>query len=125
MRRFTIVFLVLSLAVIIQSAENDNCMKYISTLVQSIVGQNYAALPIPTIMYSGITTNNPGQMYECEHKSGADPFEYMLVSFKNSTNNVETFTGICVPSSCSKEEVEAALSLLKIKYSSVYDYPES
>lgn len=48
----------------------------------------------------------------------------MLVNFKNVTTSVETFTGICVPSSCSKEEVEAALNYMKIKYENVYDYPE-
>jgi hypothetical protein len=76
-------------------------------------------------MYSGITTNNPGQMYECEHKTPiGDPYQYLLVSYKNATNNVETFTGVCVPDSCSKEEVEVALQLLKIKYTNVYDYPK-
>lgn len=40
-------------------------------------------------MYSGITTNNPGQMYECQHKTSiGDPYHYFLVSFKNNTNNV-------------------------------------
>jgi len=124
MGRFTIVFLLLLCTYVSATAANDNCMKYVVTLVNSIRNQNFAALPISTIMYSGITTNNPGQMYECKYKSGADPFSYMLVSFKNTTNSVETFTGICVPSSCSKEDIEAALSIIKLKYYSVYDYPE-
>ena len=116
MGRFTITLLLLLIASAAASAANETCMSFVNTLVKSIMNQNFAALPISTIMYSGITTNNPGQMYECEYKSGADPYQYMLVSFKNATNNVETFTGICVPSSCSKEEIEAALSFLKIKY---------
>lgn len=76
-------------------------------------------------MYSGITTNNPGQMYECQHKTSiGDPYHYFLVSFKNNTNNVETFTGLCVPQKCKKEDVEAALQMIKVKYTAVYDYPE-
>lgn len=124
MGRFTIALLLLLTLSSAAPTANESCMSFVNTLVKSIMNQNFATLPIATIMYSGITTNNPGQMYECEYKSGADPYQYMLVSFKNSTTNVETFTGICVPSSCKKEEIEAALSFLKIKYSNVYDYPE-
>ena len=84
--------LTLLLSLIILSAvntANSGCTLYLRTLFESVLSQNYAALPLPTIMYSGITTNNPGQMYECEHKtSAADPFHYMLVNFKNVTTSV-------------------------------------
>lgn len=45
------------------TAANSGCILYLKTLFSDLLNQNYAALPIPTIMYSGITTNNPGQMY--------------------------------------------------------------
>jgi hypothetical protein len=49
-------------------------------------------------MYSGITSNNPGQKYECEHKSDI-PCNYYLVDWVNETAGVETnsFTGLCIP----------------------------
>jgi hypothetical protein len=55
-------------------------------------------------MYSGITSNNPGQKYECEHTKGFQN-NYFLIDWKNSTNDLDIFTGICVPSFCSKEEI--------------------
>ena len=76
-------------------------------------------------MYSGITTNNPGQKYECEHKTLiGDPYHYFLISLKISANNVNTFTGICVPIKCQKHDIELALKdILHITNAEVYDYP--
>ena len=122
MCRFTIFLVCLLVASV--SSSTSTCLEYILALKGSILTQDYAALPLPTIMYSGITTNNPGQKYECEHKTMiGDPYHYFLVGFKNSTNNVETFTGVCVPKKCQKEDVEVALQFAKIKYEVVYDYP--
>lgn len=123
MSRLTI--LSLAVCMVAVSGSYSSCLEYIQTLKGSIFNQDFAALPLPTIMYSGITTNNPGQKYECEHKTSiGDPYHYFLVGFKNSTTNVETFTGVCVPKKCSKVDVEAALQLIKIKFSVVYEYPE-
>ena len=61
MIKFPIILTLLLVASVTSS--NSGCMTYIKTLLDSFVNQDYAALPIPTIMYSGITTNNPGQMY--------------------------------------------------------------
>ena len=117
--------LLLVLLAVTASASYQSCQQYIEALTKSIYNMDLTALPLPTIMYSGITTNNPGQMYECEHKTAAsDLYHYLLIGFKNSTNNVETFTGICVPDKCGKVEVEAALLMLNIKYHNVYDYPQ-
>lgn len=56
--------IVLLLALIVGTSSSFNtCKEYIEALSRSIFQQDYAALPLPTIMYSGITTNNPGQMY--------------------------------------------------------------
>jgi hypothetical protein len=55
-------------------------------------------------MYSGITSNNPGQKYECEHLKGAQN-NYFLIDWRNTTSGLDVFTGICVPSFCSKEEI--------------------
>lgn len=55
-------------------------------------------------MYSGSSTNSPGQKYECENKTPPnDPYHYFLIGIKNTTVNVNTFMGICMPANCSKE----------------------
>lgn len=59
---------------------------------------------LPFVMYSGITSNNPGQKYECEHLKGAQN-NYFLIDWRNATSGLDVFTGICVPSFCSKEEI--------------------
>jgi hypothetical protein len=69
-------------------------------------------------MYSGITTNNPGQFYECQH---TPTFSYYLVMIKNTTTNINSFTGICVPSQCSKEDMKIALDFWNCE---VYDFKE-
>lgn len=74
-------------------------------------------------MYSGITANNPGQKYECEHTALGSKYNYFLVNWKNTTSTTDTFTGLCVPEVCDKEEIEKALQTLSVKNSKVYDYP--
>ena len=82
------ILLVLVLLVGVNSSYNT-CKEYIEALSKSIFQQDYTALPLPTIMYSGITTNNPRQMYECEHKTAlGDPYHYFLVGFKNATTSI-------------------------------------
>lgn len=73
-------------------------------------------------MYSGITSNNPGQKYECEHNKLGAPFNYFLVNWRNDSTNIDTFTGLCVPVICNKTEVEKAMQGL-VKNGKVYDYP--
>ena len=74
-------------------------------------------------MYSGITANNPGQKYECEHALAPTRYNYFLVSMRNSTSNSDSFTGLCAPAVCDKPQIEEALQALSIKTSQVYDYP--
>lgn len=80
-----------------------------------------ANLPLAVVMYSGITNNNPGQKYECENI--AKNYSYYLADVKNTSNNIESFTGLCVPSICSKEDVEIALQSISINCK-VYDFPK-
>ncbi len=81
---------------------------------------------LPFVMYSGIASNNPGQMHECEKaKNNQSSYNYFLINWKNATNNIESFTGLCVPDVCNKTEIEKALQLLSVKNSRVYDYPAS
>ena len=77
---------------------------------------NISSIPLPSIMYSGITTNNPGQFYECQQQSN---FSYYLVTIKNTTTNINSFTGICVPEQCSKEDMKIALDFWNCE---VYDF---
>ncbi|MCB0368946.1 MAG: hypothetical protein KDD45_05700 [Bdellovibrionales bacterium] len=55
--------LILVLLAVSATSKYSTCIEYIEALYKSIKNQDFAALPLPTIMYSGITTNNPGQMY--------------------------------------------------------------
>lgn len=91
-------------------AATSLCKDYIQAVTTSALQMNISKIPIPTIMYSGITTNNPGQKYECEYKTPAnDPYHYFLIGFKNNTNKINTFTGVCIPSKCTKEDIEQVL----------------
>ena len=82
------------------------CQNYLKVLTKNPLKANFSSLPIATIMYSGLTTNNPGQKYECEHKTPlSDPFHYFLIGLKNTTINVNTFTGLCVPKNCTKADI--------------------
>lgn len=80
------------------------CQSYLKMLSPSISTSDLPNIPIPSLMYSGFSTNNPGQKYECENKTPPnDPYHYFLVGIKNTTINVDTFMGICMPASCTKE----------------------
>lgn len=105
------------LALLISASHcNSVCADYIAAISTGWANKNVAPLPIPTIMYSGITTNNPGQMYECENKTPPnEPYLYFLIGFTNTTNNVNTFTGVCVPEVCKKQDIEQILVALNIK----------
>jgi len=74
----------------------------VEAIINSLETGDLSSLPVPSIMFSGITNNNPGQKFECEHKSGPHPYNYFLVDWKNNTNNINTFTGLCVPEQCKK-----------------------
>jgi hypothetical protein len=66
------------------------------------IGTDDLAEILPFVMYSGITSNNPGQKYECQHAKSATPYNYFLIDWKNDTSNIDTFTGLCVPEVCNK-----------------------
>ena len=63
MKKLTL-FLI-ALFIVATNSAYTTCLQYIDAITNIVVNQNYASLPLPTIMYSGITTNNPGQKYEC------------------------------------------------------------
>jgi hypothetical protein len=66
-------------------------------------------IPLPSLMYSGFTTNNPGQKLECLTAQ----YSYFFVYIKHPTIQMNTYTGICVPPQCKMQDVEIALSHLK------------
>jgi hypothetical protein len=80
---------------------------------------NQSSVLLPSLMYSGITTNNPGQFYECQQQTN---FSYYLVTIKNTTTNINSFTGICVPSLCTKDDMKIALDFWNCE---VYDFEDS
>jgi hypothetical protein len=85
------------------------------------IGDDLAEI-LPFVMYSGITSNNPGQKYECEHAKSALPYNYFLVDWRNESTNIDTFTGLCVPEVCNKTEIAKAMQSF-VKNGNVYDYP--
>lgn len=110
--------LVLLLSILIMSlGQQTDCEKYVEKLIQDIIDFNIADLPLASIMYSGITTNNPGQMEECMNSVNNS---YYLVEIKNSSQP-STYTGLCVPAECTVEDIEIALEFWHCQ---VYDYPD-
>lgn len=99
-------------------AQKTDCEKFVEKLISDIIDMDFKELPLPSVMYSGITTNNPGQMEECRNAN----YSYYLVYLKNETTGTNTFTGLCVPDQCSAEDIEKALNFLHCK---VYDFPIS
>lgn len=101
------------------SAQTTECEKYVEKLIQDILDFNLTGLPLPSVMYSGITTNNPGQMEECQEEPH---YSYYLVNIKNYDTSSYTFTGICVPEQCTAEDIEIIAS--EFIHCKVYEYPE-
>lgn len=106
------------------AGKEKTCDQIIMEIIASVKSGDISKVPIPSVMYSGITSNNPGQKYECEHKTGNVSYNYYLVDWTNHTTNTEVFTGLCVPKQCTREDIQRAVTLLSIKNSNVYDYPE-
>lgn len=91
--------------------------------MESVKKGDFSKVPLESIMYSGSTSNNPGQKYECEQKSSNNTFRYYLANWKNMTNDMELFTGLCVPQQCEKTDIEKALKDFGFHHSIVHDYP--
>ena len=93
--------LVLMLLVATALAQKTDCEKFVEKLISDLVDFKFDDLPLPSLMYSGITTNNPGMMEECTDAN----FSYFLVSLKNENTSTNTFTGLCAPQQCSAEDI--------------------
>ena len=113
MKAFLMILLIMGAA----WAQKTDCEKFVEKLISDIIDLNFKDLPLPSVMYSGITTNNPGQMEECRSAN----YSYYLVYLKNEDTDTNTFTGLCVPNQCSAEDIEMALQFLHCK---VYDFPD-
>ena len=87
------------------TCQETPCQHLILQPFKDIMKLNFSSLPLPTIMYSGITNNNPGQMSECQDSN----YSYFLVYYQNSTTILDTFTGLCLPPECTVEDIERAL----------------
>ena len=81
----------------VDTGKDKNCNQIIMEIIESVRKGDISKLPLPSVMFSGITANNPGQKYECEHKTGNASYNYYLVDWTNHTNNLDAFTGVCVP----------------------------
>lgn len=85
--------ILLGILLSISSAQKTICEQIILEPVKDIMKLNFSSLPLPSIMYSGITNNNPGQMMECQDKN----YSYFLVYYNNATTLLDTYTGLCLP----------------------------
>lgn len=100
------------------SPQITECTSYVKQLINDILDFKITSIPIPSLMYSGITTNNPGQMHECLSSN----YSYYLIFVKNNTLMMDYFTGICVPKQCSADDVViASMDFLRCR---VYDVGE-
>lgn len=68
MKAIICIFFLLALS----SSQQTNCEKYVDQLISNIIKFNFTSIPVPSILYSGITTNNPGQMEECQQSLQAN-----------------------------------------------------
>ncbi len=66
---------------------------------------NLQDIPLPTVIYSGITTNNPGQKYECENSN----YNYYLASMHNHPTRTSYFSSLCISDQCTQNDIEVAL----------------
>jgi len=97
-KNFAIVALLL---VAVSCLENSqSCQDLIAEIVKKAKEKDFSAIPLESIMFSGITSNTLGQRHECEMKKGPSKFSFFLVSWKNTTNGMDLFTGLCVPQQC-------------------------
>lgn len=74
---------------------------------------------VPTIIYSGITTNNPGQFKECRDEN----YSYFMLYFDNTSLSEKTYTGACLPNVCNADNLKETLIYFNITNADVYDYP--
>jgi hypothetical protein len=65
MHKQSLALLTILLLINITHSATSLCKEYIQAVTNSALQMNISKIPIATIMYSGITTNNPGQKYEC------------------------------------------------------------
>lgn len=102
--RLALVFLLL----LTVQGQITECSAYVEKLINDILDFKITALPIPSLMYSGTTTNDPGQLDQCL----ASNYSYYLVFIKNTTSMLEWYTGLCIPSECLASDIEIALEFL-------------
>jgi hypothetical protein len=95
MKKSELFFILVFLAPVVLGL--TSCGVFLNITTASIMNPNANLLPVPTLMFSGITPNNPGQMYECQYKTGQEKYNYFLLDWKNTSSNTIIFTGICVP----------------------------
>lgn len=94
-----------ALFIVSSLGQKTECDRYVEKLINDILDFKIAEIPLPSIMYSGKTANNPGQMEECQ----ASNYSYYLVFLKNITSRTESFTGLCMPNQCTASDIELAL----------------
>jgi hypothetical protein len=44
------------------ASQKTECVQYVENLINDILDLKITSIPLPSIMYSGITPNNPGQI---------------------------------------------------------------
>ena len=85
--------LVLMLLVATALAQKTDCEKFVEKLISDLVDFKFDDLPLPSLMYSGTTTNNPGMMEECTDAN----FSYFLVSLKFQLRSALPKFDLCAP----------------------------
>lgn len=117
---FKIITTCLLVGILIQSitAQSPECQSWIEQLVKDIMNLDISKVPLPSIMYSGINPNSPGQQYECLNTTG---YLFYMVFITNATTEANTYTGLCIPNNCTREDIETVLQPLNAK---VYEMKE-
>lgn len=98
------------------STDTSNpCEKFINDYIKNMTTGKISHLN--TLVYSGFTTNNPGQYKECLDQK----YNYFLIYFNNQTDVFRTYTSVCLPKVCNQDNLQAALKSYNV---TVYGYDQ-
>lgn len=103
---------ILLVSLLLHSVQLSECEEYVKSLIVSVESGEFKDIPAPTLLYSGLAPNNPGQFLECQTTTNYSYYlTYMAPDFSiNTAAKTEDllgyFIGLCVPSFCKEDDIQ-------------------